>query len=89
MNKKTYIKGMLLIALPATIIGTLLLFLTAHAGSALFKAALFLVPGLWLIDYAGIVESNFAWPVAIIVQVIYWSVIVIFVSYLHEKTNNT
>lgn len=80
---------MLVIATPATIIDAFLIFATAHAGGSLFKFALFLVPGLWFIDYAGLVESKLAWPTALFVQVIYWSLLILIVNYFREKPKNT
>ncbi len=76
MNIKSYVKGMLFIAIPATIFGFFLAFVTTHSGGALFYFSFTLVPGLWFIDKFGLTNSEYVWPIAILVQVLYWSVIV-------------
>jgi len=76
MNIKPYAKGMLLVAIPATLFGFFLAFVTTHSGGALFYFSFTLVPGLWFVDKFGFTESEFVWPIALLVQILYWSVII-------------
>jgi len=77
MNIKPYGKGMLFVAVPVTLLGLFLAFVTTHSGGALFYFSLTLVPGLWFIDKFDLMDSSGVWVIAISVQVVYWSILVL------------
>ncbi len=86
MNIKPYIKGMLFIAMPATILGVILAFSSIHSGGVLFKLAFLLVPGLWFINYIGLSESNYSWGIVLFVQILFWSAIILILNHWVKKT---
>ncbi len=85
MNIKPYGKGMLLVAIPATFFGALFAFVTTHSGGALFYFSFTLVPGLWFVDKFGFTDNEYVWPIALLVQILYWSVVVTIFNIFRTK----
>lgn len=89
MNLKPYGEGMLFVTIPATLFGVFLAFTTIHSGGALFYFSFTLVPGLWFLDKVVFTESEYVWPIALLIQVLHCSAIVTFINMFRAKNEKT
>ena len=88
MKVKAYIKGMLFIALPASIVGALLSFLITNPNNVLFDLYYYLAPFFWVIDRTGLTISDNVFLIASATHFLYWSILVIIFNYVWNNKNH-
>jgi len=88
MKIKAYIKGMLFIALPASIVGVLLAFLITDPDNILFSLFFYLAPFFWVVDRTDLTISDNVFLIAQATQFIYWSILILILKYLWRKRNS-
>ena len=74
---KSYLIGMIFIAFPVSYFGFMLVVLSTHSGGVLLALALCLAPGVWVGEQIVGTSNNEFWGIFTIVQLLYWSVIII------------
>jgi len=80
---------MVIVGIPISIASIFLVFLTTHSGGILFRVSLFLVPGLWYANYAGLLNSELLWPMVVLAQIVFWFILIIAFNYLRMKIGTT